>query len=48
MVLWMEALAGEYHELGERRYCLISMARGMDGLRRPHNSVSSFGLTILR
>ena len=31
MVLGMVALVEGYHELGEHRYCLISMARGMNG-----------------
>ena len=30
MVLGMVALVEGYHELEEHRYCLISMARGMD------------------
>jgi hypothetical protein len=46
MVLGMVVLAGGCRVPGEHHCCLISMVRVMDGSRQPHNSVSSFGLTM--
>jgi len=48
MVLGMVVSVGEYHELGERRYCLISCVAWQDEYAWAHNSVSSFGLTMVK
>ena len=48
MVLGMVVSVGEYHELGERRYCPISCAAWQDEYAWTHNSVSSFGLTMAK
>lgn len=47
MVLVMVVLVGEYRVHGEHRYYLFSIVTVREVCAETHNSVSSFGFTIV-